>query len=190
MMDAYKDKSDNLAEKMNKLTAKFQENLDNAEELELSGDDVIEYVQEKTSLYKENGDGKNIGLIAEQIVNLDIMVADFRYVRETLKENIENGRRVMNSITIDLLDADEESRATLVMAFAQLNSAIASNSKIYLASYKQISDIIINLDKVMKKEKDIRTAENDDPNKVENHLHIHGQAMSTVELIKQLKEEL
>lgn len=177
--------SESLAEKMNRLTAKFSENIENADELQATGEDVIEYVEAKTksvSLYTDDDD------VARQIVNLDNMVSDFKYVRETLKENIENGRRVLNSVTLDLLDADEEGRASLVIAFAQLNSAIAANSKIYLSSYKQISDIILNLDKVKKKEKD--AFENDKKEKGDthhhNHIHFNGEAISTVDLIKQL----
>lgn len=181
-------RSDSLADKMNKLTAKFQSNLDNAEDLHVTGEEIIEYVEEKTQSYNQNLSlHQDNGEVAQQIVNLDNMVDDFKYVRETLKENIENGRRVLNQVTLNLLDADEEEQASLVIAFAQLNSAIATNSKIYLSSYKQISDIILNLDKVKKKEKDVFDADQESKGgKTENHLHIHGDAVSTVELIKQL----
>lgn len=183
-LSKFTDKAETLAEKMNRLTGKFTEHLDIAEELHVTGSDVIECVQEKTkdiSLYKEDD------YVASQIVNLDNMISDFKYVRETLKENIENGRRVLNSITLDLLSADEESRASLVVAFAELNKAIADNTKIYLSSYKNIAEILLNLDKIKKKEKEIMKSEGSN---TYNELHIHNDApISTVDLIKQLSNK-
>lgn len=178
---ALKDKSESLADKMNRLTSKFSAQLDTADELQVTGDDVIEFVEEKTkdiTLYKEDE------YVASQIVNLDNMVDDFKYVRETLKENIENGRRVLNSVTLDLLDADDESRASLIIAFAELNKAIADNTKIYLSSYKNISDILLNLDKIKKSEKEVFGK--DGVNLTQNNLNINGAPISTVDLIKQL----
>lgn len=176
----FKDKAESLAEKMNKITAKFGDSLDNAEELELTGDDVIEIIHEKTKhiqLYEENQTGE----IAKakkfpEVINLDNMVKDFKYVRETLKENTDNGRRILNSVTLDLLSADEESKADLIMSFAELNKALALNVKLYIGSYKEISSVILNLDKVKKVEKTITGDE-----KV-----IEGQVISTVDILKQL----
>lgn len=180
------DKADSLAEKMNRLTEKFSEHIETAEELHVTGSDVIELVQEKTkdvSLYKEDT------YVASEIVNLNNMVEDFRYVRETLKENIENGRRVLNSVTLDLLGCDDDTRAQLVVAFAELNKAIADNTKIYISSYKNIADILLNLDKIKKKEKEVFEAEHGVQN-VTNNLTINApDPISTVDLIKQLSNK-
>lgn len=191
--EAMVQKSESLADKMNKLTQKLSQNLDTASDLEVTGDDIIEYVEEKTKDITLSSDKSELNNeVSKQIVNLDNMISDFKYVRDTLKENIDNGRRVLNSVTLDLLEADEESRASLVIAFAQLNSAIATNSKIYLASYKQISDVILNLDKIQKQEKDAFKKDSEqkgDTYVTENHLHINGDPVSTVDLIKQLSSK-
>lgn len=191
--EAMVQKSESLADKMNKLTQKLSQNLDTASDLEVTGDDIIEYVEEKTKDITLSSDKSDLNSeVSKQIVNLDNMISDFKYVRDTLKENIDNGRRVLNSVTLDLLEADEESRASLVIAFAQLNSAIATNSKIYLASYKQISDVILNLDKIQKQEKDAFKKDSEqkgDTYVTENHLHINGDPVSTVDLIKQLSSK-
>lgn len=169
-----KDKADNLAEKMNKLTAQFTSNLDTADEMTITGEDIVEFVEEKTQdieLYSES-------LPAEEIINLQNLVNDFQFVRETLKENTENGRRVLNSVTYDLLDSDDEKRASLIMSFAELNKAVADNMKLYIMSYKEISNVILNLDKLKNKE---------GPKTVNNNLHLHGgEAVNTADLIKQL----
>lgn len=173
----FKDKSDSLAAKMNRLTEKFTENLDTAEELTVTGEDVIEYIEEKTQeidLYSDS-------LPATEIINLQNLVDDFKYVRETLKENTDNGRRVLNSITLDLLDSDDDKRASLIMSFAELNKAIADNMKLYVQGYKEISNTLLNMDKIRKAQ------ESEGPKTVNNNLHLHGtEAISTVDLIKKL----
>ena len=173
-----KDKSESLADKMNRLTEKLVDNLDTADEMVLTGDDIVEYVEEKTqdiSLYEEGG------LPASEVINLENMVNDFKYVRETLKENTDNGRRVLNSVTYDLLDSDDDKRASLIMSFAELNKAIADNMKLYIQGYKEISNILLNLDKIKKSQK------LEQPQTINNTLNINStETISTTELIKKL----
>lgn len=169
----FKEKSETLADKMNKITSKFIENLDIAEEIEISGNDIINFVEEKTqdiTLYNDN-------VPVYEIINLENMVDDFKFVRETLKENTENGRRVLNSITLDLLNSDDDKRASLIMSFAELNRAVADNIKLYIQSYKEISTVLLNLDKIKKEEQ---------PKVVNNTLNL--APISTVDLIQQLQK--
>mgnify|MGYP000662077324 FL=1 len=174
----FKDKSKSLAEKMNRLTEKFAENMDTAGEMVLTGDDIIEYVEEKTQDIQLYAGAE---LMAAEIINLNNMVEDFKYVRETLKENTDNGRRVLNSITLDLLDSDDEKRASLIMSFAELNTAIANNMKLYMIAYKEISVVLLNLDKIKKAE------EPKSPQTINNTLNINAtETISTVDLIKRL----
>ena len=155
----FTDKANTLANKLNKLTEKF--NLSN--EMVLSGDDIIEDVKKKTDLIELNSGVPeltesidveieqefNTSLVLE-LVNLKAMVEDFEYIRETLKETTDNGRRVLNKVTIDLLDSDEDQRASLILSFAELNSAVGKNMSLYMDSYKQISNVLVNLDKIIK----------------------------------------
>lgn len=174
----FKDKSQSLAEKMNRLTAKFADNIDTAEEMVLTGDDIVEFIEEKTQDVQLYAGAE---IMAAEIINLNNMVEDFKYVRETLKENTDNGRRVLNSITLDLLDSDDDKRAGLVMSFAELNTAIANNMKLYMLAYKEISNVLLNLDKIKKAEK----AEK--PQTINNTLNINStETISTVDLIKRL----
>lgn len=177
-IEATKDKAQSLADKMNKLTEKF--NI--AEEMEVEGGDLIEIVEEKTKtveLYEEK-------IAPTSIINLEIMVDDFKFIRETLKENIQNGRRILNSVTLDLLDGDENSRPTLILSFAELNKSITDNTKQYMQSYKDISTVLLNMDKIMKVEKEMEGG----AKTVNNTVNVHTtEAVSTAELIARMKGE-
>lgn len=152
----FTDKANSLAAKMNSLTEKF--NL--SEEMIISGEDIIEDVKKKTDII-DLSSGKvklidteiepefNTSLVLE-LVNLQAMVEDFQYIRETLKETTDNGRRVLNKVTIDLLDSEDDQRAPLITSFAELNSAVGKNMSLYMDSYKQISNVLVNLDKIIK----------------------------------------
>ncbi len=170
-----KDKSESLAKKMNELTKKFTDNLDTADEMVVTGDDVVEYVDTQKSIQPVNV------LTAAEIVNLENMVSDFKFVRETLRENAENGRRVLNKVTLDLLQQkDTKRQASLITSFAELNKAVADNMKLYVISYKEISKVLVNLDRIKK----------DKPKTVNNSLTINQtEAVSTVDLIKELSAE-
>jgi hypothetical protein len=179
----YADKSNSLADKMNKITEKFSENLDTALELEVTGDDIIDYIEEKTQKIELYNDSD---IPTTEIINLTNLVEDFKFVRETLRENTENGRRVMNSVTLDLMDSDlkPEKRAELITSFADLNKSIADNMKLYVQSYKEISNVLINIGK-------IKTAEiPEGPRTVNNNLTINSpEIVSTVDLIKKLSQQ-
>ena len=157
---------------MNALTAKF----DLAEELVVTGTDIIDCVEEHT---------QDVELFQDKIdtINLQIMVDDFSFVRDTLRETIENGRKVLNSVTLDLLDSEDDKRASLILSFAELNKAVTDSSKLYMGSYKEISNILLNLDKLKKEEgknpKNITTNNTVNINTVE--------PMNTVDIIKQLQ---
>ena len=155
----FTDKANALAKKMNELTQKF----DLSSEMVISGDDIIEDVKKKTDIIDLSSDKPkiiptidveieqefNTSLVLE-LVNLKAMVEDFQYIRETLKETTDNGRSVLNKVTIDLLDSDEDGRASLILSFAELNAAVGKNMQLYMESYKNISVVLVNLDKIIK----------------------------------------
>jgi len=183
-MSAITDKSDSLAKRMNKITEKLTNNLDLSDDMEITGDDIVEMVQEKTQeveLFVENDsyDSYDISLTSE-LINLTNMVQDFKFVRETLKENTENARKVLNSVTLDLLDAEDNKRANLILSFAELNRSVADNMKLYITSYKEISNVLLNINKI--KQSEIGLTDN-------NSKDIANiTAVSTMDLIKQLSE--
>lgn len=173
MNDAVQDKANSLADRMNRLTEK----LNLSEELLVQGSDIVDFVEEKT---------KTIELYQNpsyaDIMNIQIMTEDFKYVRETLREVTDNARRVQNAITLELIDTDSEKRAALVVSFAELSKAITDAQKLYVDSYRQMSNTLLNLDKIKKVEP------NPGPSNVTNNLHIHGtETVSTIDLIAALQ---
>ena len=174
-MEAEKIKAQSLAEKMNNLTKKF----DLAEEILIEGNDIIDYVEEHTT---------NVELFEDNIesINLELMVEDFKFVRETLKESIENGRKVLNVITLDLLDTEDEKRAALILSFAELNKAVADNSKLYMQSYREISTVLLNLDKI-KKAKNKTEVTNNTNNTI--NINAGAEPISAMDIIKRLKNK-
>lgn len=174
-----KTKADSLADKMNKLNEKF--NL--SEEMTIVGEDIEGYVQDKIQdidLYE------SIGLGTSMLVNLESMVQDFKYVRDTLKETTDNGRKVLKCISNDLLNEDDEDsdRASLVESFAALNKAVGDNMKLYMQSYKDISTVLINIEKlneIAKKQNPAKTVGSGET--------FEGEVVSTSELLKQLSGE-
>lgn len=171
-------KAESLADKMNKLTAKF----DLAQELIIDSEDIIDFVEEKTQsidLYNSE-DLSVVDLTSADLINLNNMVEDFKYIRDTLRETSDNGRRVLNSVTVDLLESDDDKRAALIISFAELNRAVGDNMKLYMQSYKDISTVLLNLDKIKKNEK----SENIN---VTNNLNVtNNETISTADLIKRL----
>lgn len=162
--DIIKKKAESLANKMNELTEKF--NL--SDELTTTGKDLEEVLSDKANidLYED----------PEIVVNLEVMLADFKYIRESLKETTDNGRKVLNSLTFDLLSNDEETRAGLITSFAELNRAVGDNMKLYMQSYKDITTVLLNLQKAKPK---------NTPDTVNNTLII-SEPISTADLIKKL----
>lgn len=173
MNNTIKTKAESLADKMNALTDKF--NL--SEEMVTTGTELEAYIEEKTQDIILSEDDE---LTITDVVNLETMVQDFKYVRESLKETTDNGRRVLQSVTLDLLSEDDESRASLITSFAELNRAVADNMKLYMQSYKDISTVILNLDKVR------RAAGIAQPSSVTNNNLIVTEQKNTADLIKEL----
>ena len=169
-----KNKSEKLADRMNAITEKFSENIDTVDEMIITGDDILDFVEEKTQdvdLYTSTE------ISTTEIINLTNLISDFKYVRETLKENTDNGRRVLTCVTDDLLDEDPENRAELIISFSELNKAIAENMKLYVLSYKEISGVLLNIDKIQKNK-------TNDP--IDNAKTINDAPISTSDLIKEL----
>ena len=169
IQQAKNNKAEKLASKINELSKKF----DIAEEV--CSDEVAEFVEEKTQevvLHKENYNPIDV-------MTLEIMADDFKHSREVLKETIDNGRRVLSVATLNLMDADDESKASDTMAFAELTSAVLNGIKVQSILYKEFSQVLLNLKKL-----------NESDTKVTNNLTINNtEVISTVDLIQKLKGE-
>jgi len=172
-MQGLTDKSESLAKKMNKITDKLTNNLDLADEMDIQGDDIIEFVEEKTEQIKLV---QTSAILTAEIINLNTMVEDFKYIRDTLKDNTDNGKRILDSVTLDLLDVDDEKRIELITSFVELNRAVAENMKLYIQAYREISNVLVNITKINQAEPDTTT----------NQTNNTSEPVSTVDLIRKL----
>lgn len=170
-----------LARKMNNITNKFKENLDIAEDMDVTSNDIIEFVENKTGNLPQTLDETSY----LELINLNTLLQDFDYIRKTLRENSEQGRNIIKSLGVDITASDPEELAGLITSYAELNKSITDTLKLFIQAYKDISTIITNLEKVK-----------NGFNKTTNNLNItnisenpSGNLISTTaDIIKQIKE--
>lgn len=122
-----------LQEKLERARKNLQNSLESANEL-VEDSEVEDIVKIDMSNHEQT-----------DVIQLNSLVEDFGFIRETLRENAENGRRVLRTIALDLMNSDEEMKSSLVLSFAELNKAIAENIKLYMVTYKSISETLKNI---------------------------------------------
>lgn len=183
-IDKKVDTADKLAEKLNKISVKFTEQLDNAQELIVCGDDLENQATEVIKDVKELPAQEyhfNLDLLP-QILNLENMMSDVRYIRETLQENSQLGRRLLKVISQEI---EFEPNAELLASYSQLSMTITDNMRLFLSCYRDISHILINIAKLTREaQKDINTQNNIQVN-IQNPT---AEVLNTADLIKQLSQ--
>lgn len=150
--------------------------VDNFENKTLKSDisDITEITP--TEVIEQRDSNKN--KISIELFNLKIMIDDYKKVRESLLENVDNTQKIVNSITSDIFN-EENASADKITAYANLVTAVNSSIKLLTASYKDISSILLNLKKLEQESK----KDNNKDIKIEN-INI----ISTTDLIKQLQD--
>lgn len=126
----------------------------------------------------ETNPNTNKNKISIELFNLKLMIDDYKKVRESLLENVDNTQKIVNSITSDIFN-EENASADKITAYANLVTAVNSSIKLLTASYKDISSILLNLKKLEQESK----KDNNKDIKIEN-INI----ISTTDLIKQLQD--
>ena len=176
-----KEKAESLTNRINSITSTFSEQLDNANALIIAGDELSTEANEIVQEVIEPQDKQytfNLDLIP-QILNLETMVSDIKYIRGTLQENCDLGKRLLKVMSDELTF---EPNAELLASYSELSKTITENMKLYLACYKDVSTILINISKL--------TQQQQTKNVVNNNITIETQAkvQNTADLIKQLAE--
>lgn len=149
--------------------------VDNFENKTLKSDisDITEITP--TEIIEPNSNKSKISI---ELFNLKLMIDDYKKVRESLLENVDNTQKIVNSITSDIFN-EENASADKITAYANLVTAVNSSIKLLTASYKDISSILLNLKKLEQESK----KDNNKDIKIEN-INI----ISTTDLIKQLQD--
>lgn len=135
-----------LAQKMNALTDKLKANLGLSEDMAVTADEMLEYVQDDVS-YIDNQD-------CAEVINVKNMIDDFQLVRSTLKESADNARRVLDAVALYTVnrvgEATQMGKADvdMVTAVAALNTSLTESMKAYIVAYKDLSNAVLNLKKL------------------------------------------
>lgn len=181
-------KADLIAEKLNKITSSFSDQLDNASSLIVMGDELsseaTDVIQDIKALPVTESSEKtytfNLDLLP-QILNLETMVSDIGYIRSTLKKNCDLGQRLLLTMSQEL---EFEPNAELLASYSELSKTITENMKLYLQCYKDVSNILINISKLVQSQ---NRESKEDSGKIVNNITIGDpKIQNTAELIKQL----
>lgn len=169
-MTTIKTKSDILAEKFNTITAKITESIGNADALMVNADEITgEIEQTINDLPSEVSD-------VSEIINLQGLLDDFRYVRQTLRENTEMGKTMLRTMGAEL---ECEPNPKMLESYALLQGTLTDNLKLFVQSYKDISNVMINISKMTNKTPTTQNITN-------INIEAETKPVNTAELIKQL----
>lgn len=134
-MDLVKSKAESLSKRLNKVAASLAKQCDDAEIMEIKAQDVTEYAEAKLPTT----------LDPVEAINVQAMMGDFAYVRGILRENTECARRMLEHVSGNMLDEDDNITPGMLTAFSELNKSITENMKLYVSSYKDLSAALANL---------------------------------------------
>lgn len=175
------ERTNKLSAQMNELTSKIINNIEVAEQMQVTSEDLITEIKTEYNLtdLTETSDSPDL----PELVNLKNLLDDFYFIRETLNENTTNGRKIANLIASIILDSSEEVTTELVNSFTSINDSITKNMDLFLKSYKEISNVVINLEKIKSGK---LTPQNNTLN-VNVKTSDERQIKSTAEIIKELE---
>ncbi len=155
------EKFERLNNKMNKITQELTKNVEISEDILTTTEELESYlVTPKPAIpvegqlitsSEEPTETKSLAPVTEiaaDVVDVQAMIEDFCYMRAMLRETTQNSRRVLESVTEELVLSEGESRALLVSAYSELNKAQIESVKLFMQSYKEISTILVNLTKI------------------------------------------
>lgn len=155
------EKFEHLNNKMNKITQELTKNVEISEDILTTTEELESYlVTPKPAIpvegqlitsSEEPTETKSLAPVTEiaaDVVDVQAMIEDFCYMRAMLRETTQNSRRVLESVTEELVLSEGESRALLVSAYSELNKAQIESVKLFMQSYKEISTILVNLTKI------------------------------------------
>ena len=159
------EKFEHLNNKMNKITQELTKNVEISEDILTTTEELESYLVTPNSAKSTPIEGQLITSsenpeepvskalapvteIAADVVDVQAMIEDFCYMRAMLRETTQNSRRVLESVTEELVLSEGESRALLVSAYSELNKAQIESVKLFMQSYKEISTILVNLTKI------------------------------------------
>lgn len=153
------EKFETVTNKMNKITKELSKNIELSDDMLTTTEDLMDYLPADltegelilsgpTQPDEQSKVLAPANEIAANVVNVQAMTDDFAYMRALLRDTTQNSKRVLESITEELMMSDGENRADLIVAFSELNKVQIDSMRLFVQSYKEVSAILVNLAKV------------------------------------------
>lgn len=98
--------------------------------------DISENVETKISL-------DNI----EGIIDLKVLVQDYQNLRQIVLSNSANSKKLLESLLIEIF-ANDSVDPEMIASYSQLLNTVNSSMKLLTSSYKEISNILMNIQKL------------------------------------------
>jgi methyl-accepting chemotaxis protein len=92
---------------------------------------------------------------SDDIITIPVLKKDFNFIRETLLQTVEDVKRVINKISLEL-DVGEGSPASIISAYAELVGTVNNSLKLLSSTYKDIVDINNKLIEKKNKKQEIK----------------------------------
>ena len=138
-MDIARAKAETLSKRLNKIATSLEQQCHSADALEVKAEDLEQYAKAKLPAVPEDV------AEADQTINIQMMMDDFAYVRGVLRENTECARTMLEHVSGNMLDEDDNVTPGMLTAFSELNKSITENMRLYVSSYKDLSTALANL---------------------------------------------
>lgn len=116
-----------------------------------------------------------------QVISLKELMEDFRSIRSTLSDTVETGKKIMDEISVAISNTGlDEIQPEMIGAFSSLLGTVNTSMKLLITSYKEISTIILNLNKIQS----AQTPQTGSKGNTTNNLNIY--TVNTADIIKDL----
>nr|DAP49575.1 MAG TPA: Terminase DNA packaging enzyme small [Caudoviricetes sp.] len=91
------------------------------------------------------------------IIDLKLLVEDYKNLRNLVLANTATSKKVLDSLTIEMF-ANEVCTPEMVSSYSTLLKTINDSMKLMTNSYKEISDVLLNIHKIntIDKPKDVK----------------------------------
>ena len=83
----------------------------------------------------------------EGIIDLKVLVQDYQNLRQIVLSNSANSKKLLESLLIEIF-ANDSVDPEMIASYSQLLNTVNSSMKLLTSSYKEISNILMNIQKL------------------------------------------
>lgn len=78
---------------------------------------------------------------SQNLITIDLLKKDFILMRDTLLTNIDNGKNVIASLSVELMSLEGTKNGQMISAYAELVGVVNNSMKLLTSTYKDIIEI-------------------------------------------------